>query len=100
MLRAPRSEISPYRDDESASARHWRRKRDAEDHEQTLREYVASRGGRMRVLSRGGHWQVAIDGSLIEWWPHTWRLVFDKRYSRPRKAHDVQQVITQIDRRR
>ncbi len=69
------------------------------DSEQTLRDAIKGAGWTLRVFNNGEHWRLRFDGLEVEWWPSSGRVVFDRKYSRPRKAHDHEQLWRLVERR-
>lgn len=97
MPKAPRSTIVPYIEGEDASDRHDRRRQAACRDEGELRRRCEAAGIGLKVSRDGQHWRF-IRGRVVavEWWPSSGRVVADRRYNRPAKAHDFEQVWTLV----
>lgn len=98
LPRAPHSRLAPYREGEEWRRRHQRRADVAVEHQETLRRWVDSHGGTVELKNDGYHWHIRIAGELVQWWPESGRVVRGTRWRRPKKAHDVHQVIEILNR--
>lgn len=91
-----RSKRAPYRPGEPWDGRHQRRLSTALDDEARLRSHLTTLEPIVETYNDGAHWKISAGGKLFEWWPETGRVVIDKRWDRPRKCHDVDQVVALI----
>ena len=93
-----RSKRAPYISGEPWHERHRRRKRVASEDLERLESHLAALGAIISIHNTGRHWQINVRGRLFEWWPETGRLIVEKNWDNPRKAHDVDQVVKVIRR--
>lgn len=94
MPAAPRSESVPFIEGEDASDRHARRLGSAMDSRAVTEATIRELGGQLVIRNAGQHWTATFEKKLvIEWWPSSGRVVIDRSYGRPRKAHDCEQFI-------
>jgi hypothetical protein len=95
-----RSKLVPYLKKETGAQRHERRKREAITAEHLLRQDLEKLGLTLRVSNEGHHWKMTRPGLIVEWWPSTAKLVFNKAYRGGIHCHDRFQVIGLICARR
>jgi hypothetical protein len=94
---AGRSELVPFQPGEDHRTRHARRLRTnlaAIDH---VRQWAADNGLTLNVGNHGHHWKFTRDTFVVEWWPSTAKLVFDKRYREGIHVHDYVKAMELID---
>lgn len=90
-----RAEIRPI-EGESPKERHKRRlAHNLENRESAIR-WCKERGVRLTITNNGHHWRFERGGELVEWWPSSAKLVFNKRWKQGVHAHDWNQVRAEI----
>jgi len=92
LPRAPRSDKVPYKDGEDWSDRHERRRAAAEDERSEMEVWADEHFVDLTVKNDGHHWIFKRDRSVVEWWPASGRIVLNRNYKKPRKAHDTEQA--------
>ena len=97
------SKIVPYRQGESATARHSRRLRTALGYRVALESWCDDHGLDVEVKNDGHHWIFTLEldpkPELAEWWPSSAKLVVNKRWSEGIHVHDYQQVQAELVKR-
>ena len=87
------SKRAPYQHGETWDARHRRRLRTALEDQYRVLERLRPLSPAVETFNDGAHWKIDAGGRHFEWWPETGRLIVDKRWDQPRKAHDVDQAV-------
>ena len=93
---AGRSRFIPYLKGETAAQRHERRKQENLAQEGLLRQDMEKLGLTLKVTNMGHHWKMTRIGLIVEWWPSTAKLVFNKEYHEGIHCHDRFQVVSLI----
>lgn len=87
---------------EGFRARHSRRRVTALSQEDTARQWAAESGVTFRIANGGHHWMFTLSDDppqkhFAQWWPQTAKLVFWHRYDQAIHAHEIAQVIAEMD---
>lgn len=98
LPRGRRSKRAPYQHGEEWDARHARRLRQADADEDRMRSHLVALEVEISRHNNGAHWKITAAGKLFEWWPESARVVIAQAWHKPRKAHDVDQVVAIIRR--
>lgn len=91
--------LAPFKPSEDASSRHWRRRQVAIEYRPALERWCRARGVTLDVKAGEQHWILTHRDRRAEWWPSSGRLVFDQKWSKARKAHDVYKLQGELARR-
>lgn len=88
---------------EPAQQRHDRRKSTALREQNDAQRWAEYRGIRFRVSNDGHHFMFTrgndpVGKHFAQWWPQTAKLVFWHRYDFGVHAHDMGQVIVEMER--
>jgi len=96
---AGRSNLVPFQDGEGYRKRHARRKYANIDNLEEMQEWCEAKNVGLQITNRGEHWQFTCpNGGLVEWWPSSAKMVFDKQWSRGIYVHDWQQATREIEK--
>lgn len=94
------SALVPYIEYEPPRERHHRRKTFNLDHIATARALLSQIGYSLEIKNEGHHWIMTCGRDVWEWWPSSAKLVYTKQWRRGIHCHDIEQVITQMKRRK
>jgi hypothetical protein len=98
LPKAASSERVPYVEGEDWEARHQRRLEVALMDRERLLWRLEDLRPRLTTHNGGAHWRIKVGKRVFEWWPQSGRLIVDQQWHKPKKAHDVDQVVKAIVR--
>ena len=81
---------------EESGRRHSRRKGLALEREDRLESFCDKHGLVLTIANNGHHWKMEGETLLVEWWPSSAKLVFNKDYPHGIHVHEVAQVVAEI----
>lgn len=56
-------------------------------------------GGELRISNEGHHWKIRLpDGTLVEWWPATARIVCNQIWKKPSGANSWQDAFRYVQK--
>ena len=96
LPRAERSNKVPFKEDETWQERHDRRKDAALSEEDEMKVWADEHFVDLEIKNHGHHWVFTRDKGVVEWWPSSGRLVLNRNYRKPSKAHDTDQAKERI----
>jgi len=97
--KAGRSRLVPWKPGEPPIQRHRRRLQTNCEHFGEMLAWCHQRGLTLIMRNKGQHWQIYKDGIMVEWWPSSAKLVFNKHWYNGIHCHDYKQVQREIERR-
>lgn len=99
-----KARLCEYRNGESAEARHDRRYETAQKYQAVAKAWAEKHGWTFTVANDGHHFIFRRPGDpqdtpFAQWWPRSAKLVIQCQWKRGIHAHDVMQVIREINAR-
>lgn len=82
-----------------AAQRHQFRLARAWEHHHTLGGWCLARGVRLKIANNKHHWQFTRGETLVEWWPSSAKMVFQKLFREAVHVHtaaDVLQILNVV----
>ena len=91
-----RSDLVPFKRNESYRMRHERRKNHAIVNQGEIREWCKDNSWIFRIKNNGHHFIFTKGKIVFDWFPSTAKLVKNKKWKNGMHCHDFKKVIKQM----
>lgn len=89
-----RSHVAPFVPGEGPRERHERRKDTNLTYVDELKRWCDTHGWQFEVKNDHHHWIFRKEGTKVEWWPSTAKLVKNQKWTKAYHCHDYLQLET------
>ncbi len=93
-----RSRIAPYKENETVSERHERRKNINAKRKRHLSTWCQINGIKIEIKNDNHHWILTRGKNRAEWYPSSAKLVINQQWNKGIHCHDYQKLIDYLKR--
>jgi hypothetical protein len=90
------SDVVPFKEGETASERHERRKNAAAQSLDMVAAWCGLHDIELLIANDKHHWRFLKGKNVVEWWPSSAKMVVNKKWKDGLHVHDYKQVIAML----